>query len=390
LARNILFIGWLFLSAQADGLDFSCATFHAYLTEDDIISQYGSENVTNGPVVGADDGPTEGTILFATQDDARVEIAWHDPETKLKPAWVRVRGEQSRWRTPNGIVPGADLLAIERANGWPFRLAGFSSELHGAVRSWGRGRLGPEGNPLCDTRITFQPRRPGDPLLIRQVTDRSDVSSGHPAMQALNPRVAEIWIRHSIRRRSSANPDDAILDVLVFGAHVPIDPEQYPPLLRTEVEQYLRRAAAYRSRSTPPSALDMRMAHAAQVRYETSLAATSNDPRAGAIAESYVNRLKPCYEWEGLADCPEREARFADEYQAANPNGPLNEFLPLLAAHRWLCAAEAYDQQKPSAAANTARRLYEQRLAVARQSKVLMIRSAAERLAARGRCLAVN
>src|SRR6266481_2277587 len=51
--------------SQDEPLDFSCATFHAYLSESELIASYGRESVTAGPVFGSDDGPSEGTILFA-------------------------------------------------------------------------------------------------------------------------------------------------------------------------------------------------------------------------------------------------------------------------------------------------------------------------------------
>ena len=174
--------------SQDEPLDFSCATFHAFLTESELIARYGHENVTPGPVFGTDDGPSEGTILFANQSDTRVEITWRDAAAKQNPSWIRVRGERSRWRTPNRLATGDDLLTIERRNGWPFRLAGFSSEGgHGDLRNWERGRLG--NLPNCNIGITFQPRSPiEDPLLIRQVTSLSQVSSGHPAMQKINPK----------------------------------------------------------------------------------------------------------------------------------------------------------------------------------------------------------
>ena len=51
----------------------------------------------------------------------------------------------------------------------------------------------------------------------------------------------------------AANPADALLDVLVWGIHMSIDPAAYPQALRTEVELHLRRAKAYVSkRAVPP------------------------------------------------------------------------------------------------------------------------------------------
>jgi len=171
-------------------------------------------------------------------------------------------------------------------------------------------------------------------------------------MQKINPHVVALWIRHRIPQ-SPANPDDAILDVLVFGLHMPIDPSRYPTELRVEVQQYLRRAAGYIPKRAVPSTAEMGMVYGAQVSYETRLVAHSDDPRAATLAQDYVTRLRPCYEWEGFHDCPERDASFADEYQAANPNGPFSNYLPLLAAHLWLCAAEGYDyeQNRPTLSA---------------------------------------
>jgi hypothetical protein len=182
---------------------------------------------------------------------------------------------------------------------------------------------------------------------------------------------------------------DALIDRLLFSAAHPIDPKAYSPDVRIELERYLQRYAAYRSKRPRPVKLasEQGMVYTAWVAYERRLAAVSPDPRAPALAKEYVDRLRPCYEWEGFHGCPEREAIFATDYQTANPGGPFREYLPLLAAHRWLCAAEAYDYEKQPENAIRSRRAYETMVSTARQSKTLLIRLAAERLAERNRCL---
>ncbi len=186
---------------QNEPLDFSCAVFPEDLSEAGLISRYGAENVIRAPVVGADDGPIDGTVLFPDSDD-RVEITWRDTENRRVPAWVRVREEGSRWSTPHGITVGDDLLGVERRNGWPFRLRGFEGEgwLWGALRSWGRGRLQNVDLGDCAIRINFLPNENGnaDPMLFGQVTC-GEFSSGHPAMQGLNPSVVAIWITYPLR-----------------------------------------------------------------------------------------------------------------------------------------------------------------------------------------------
>jgi hypothetical protein len=185
----------------------------------------------------------------------------------------------------------------------------------------------------------------------------------------------------------SATARDEIVGLLVLSADLPIDLKAYPPDASAELQRYLQRYKAYRSKRvrSMKSGLDA-MVYTAWVGYERKLAAVSGDPKAPALAAAYVDRLRPCYEWEGFHDCPEREAIFAADYQTANPGGPFSDYLPLLAAHLWLCAAEAYEYEKQPEGAARSRRAYETMVSTARQSKTLLIRLAAERLAERSSC----
>jgi hypothetical protein len=191
-----------------------------------------------------------------------------------------------------------------------------------------------------------------------------------------------------IRAQPPANPRDLLLDMLVFSADLPIDPAAYPPPLKAEVERHLLRSTAYRSARPAPDSLEMQRVREVEVGYERQLVAVSDDPSAPALAAAYVDGLRPCYEWEGYHGCPEAEALFADEYQTAHPRGPFSAYLPLLAAHRWLCTAEGFDYEKRPGDAARSRAAYTQRLSMARASPVLLIRTAADQLAARGRCFA--
>ena len=180
---------------------------------------------------------------------------------------------------------------------------------------------------------------------------------------------------------------DALVDLLVWGAEPQIDPKAYSSAVQAELETYLRRSREYRPARRPATnSAELQMVSAAEVRYERRLVAVTGDPRAPALAAAYVDSLRPCYEWEGNHECPEKEAAFATQYQAANASGPFSEFLPLLAAHRWLCAAEAYEYEEQPDGVSRSRHAYEQAIATARQSKALLVRTAAEELSARGRC----
>ena len=180
-----------------------------------------------------------------------------------------------------------------------------------------------------------------------------------------------------------------LLDVVVFGAYLPVDMSTYSPEVRALLEQHVRRSQAYRPRPRPakdPKFPEMNMVYGAREDYERRMFAIAAGPGIERLAQQYVDDLRPCYEWEGLHDCPEEEAKFAEQYLAKNPRSPFREFLPLLAANRWLCAAAGYELEQQSPEAARSRRASEAPLAVALKSQSLLIRTAAQELKERGRC----
>jgi hypothetical protein len=182
-----------------------------------------------------------------------------------------------------------------------------------------------------------------------------------------------------------ANP---LVSLLVWDADRAFDSSALPHDVRDELTRLQERARAYRS--PRPRAADsdgtLAMVYEAQVRYERRLFAIADGPDATARAVRYVDQLRPCYEWEGYHDCPEREATFAERYQREHPGDGLNEYLSLLAAHRWICAAEGYDYEKQPADAARSRRAYTDALAAARVARSPLMRAAAAQLARRGTC----
>jgi len=184
----------------------------------------------------------------------------------------------------------------------------------------------------------------------------------------------------------------SILDLLVWGAQMNVDLSGYSSDVRGEAEAVIARSKAYQSKRPQPANPDgpSRMVHQARVTYERRLVAMARTPEADLSALGYVTDLAPCYEWEGYSDCPAREAEFAAEYQEAHPTGPFSEFLPLLQAHRWLCAAEGFDYEKNANGAATARARYRAALSTASASRDRLVRIGATELRARGTCINVS
>jgi hypothetical protein len=181
-------------------------------------------------------------------------------------------------------------------------------------------------------------------------------------------------------------PERHLLDVIVFYADPPAT-GQYPPEVRQELERYRQRFRAYRPRPRPPGlGSEMAMVYAAREGYERKLVAASELAGVEPLAQQYVDRLRPCYQWEGFHDCPEHEAIIADQYLAQNPDTPFREFLRLLAAHRWLCTAEAYDYEQKPAGAERARREFERAVTTAEASRSALLKAAASELRGTNRC----
>ena len=129
------------LGETSDDLLLTCEAFPGDFTEDDLRERFGAENVVRAQVVGRDDGPEESTVVFPNDASRRLYVSWLEPETGTRPGGVTVRDSGSLWRNVDGFSTGDDLLAIEAANGWPFRLRPLSFEGAGRVVNWGRGRL---------------------------------------------------------------------------------------------------------------------------------------------------------------------------------------------------------------------------------------------------------
>jgi hypothetical protein len=190
---------------QTDRFLFACSAFPASMTDVDLRKRFGPENVTTGSVAdpfGSEGDETEGTLLFAKDENARLEIAWRDIDGARRLALIRRLADRGRWHTSSGIRSGTDLKTIEKLNRRPFRLVGLAFDLQGTVVWWSGGRLEADDSADCHIgmRLRVNSSRTGaTAALERQVTGDKEFSSGHPAMQALNPTVYELVLWYGRR-----------------------------------------------------------------------------------------------------------------------------------------------------------------------------------------------
>jgi hypothetical protein len=173
------------------------STFPPDLTVAALEKTFGAQHVgTDQRHTPGDSGEVdEVTVLFPSTPENRVEIVWIDETQKRAPAQVWIRGERSRWKTRDGLTLGLDLRSVEALNGRPFLLAGFSFDYSGTQTSWRNGQLAAPTSSPCGVRVVFVDPPDGTPG-SRQVLGGRQFSSGHPAMQAINPRIEKLWLEY--------------------------------------------------------------------------------------------------------------------------------------------------------------------------------------------------
>ena len=165
---------------------------------------FGLDNVQRIDVYLGEGFTAPGTVVYANDATRRIEVVWSD-SARTVPKEVRLTGDSSVWHTAEGISLGSTLRDIERLNGFPFKLAGFAFDYAGTIVDCGRGRLtmlgcsgGNDSQRAQQGRLVVIRLRPsvsasGVPE-YRQVQGDRFFSSGHPAMQALNPRVYQMIV----------------------------------------------------------------------------------------------------------------------------------------------------------------------------------------------------
>ncbi|MDE0191364.1 MAG: hypothetical protein OXQ90_08395 [Gammaproteobacteria bacterium] len=200
IAVSALFLAvWAIPSGyQQDRRVFECgAIFGPETTPASLVAEFGEENVVTKRVHAGEGSYETGTVVFPDTED-EVEVLWKEPTLGGGPRIVRTRGKPGSWETLLRLKIGLDLRSIERINRRPFRLAGFAWDYGGTVTSWEGGRLEQSPEATCRLRARLSPDDPGDDAALwraeRQVLGDGIYSSGHPAMQMLNPKIHELFL----------------------------------------------------------------------------------------------------------------------------------------------------------------------------------------------------
>jgi hypothetical protein len=192
-------VAFAFPQAPPQKLVVGCSEkslINASTTRSDLAKLFGESNLKDAEIAIGEGFKEAGTIVFPNDPKRRLEIVWRNGRGELV---AYVRGS-SAWSSLSGIRLGTDLRSVEQLNRGPFRLAGFGFDYGGTVTEWKRLPLQIKGN--CRFIARFKPTDPHSEEMRRfyvQVQGDRDFSSGHSAMQALNPTVYEIVVLWNLK-----------------------------------------------------------------------------------------------------------------------------------------------------------------------------------------------
>lgn len=179
-------------------LELSCTAIRADTSRSDLVARFGAANVLDDRVYVGEGFYEPATVLFADNPERRAELIWQTSATGSVPRLLRVTGEKSLWRTPQGLTVGLELAVVERLNRRPFRLSGFGWDYGGTTISWSGGVLTRSELPPCRVWARFStsddPLSAAESQLVSQVQRDQSFSSGHPGMQAAHARVRQFGL----------------------------------------------------------------------------------------------------------------------------------------------------------------------------------------------------
>ncbi len=149
------------------------------MTSTDIERAYGKKNLKLQKLPGAEGEEIEGAKLFA-ETDRELEIVW-DPENEKTKVVFDIRVIGKAWKFDNGLKSGMTVEEVEKINGKPFQIAGFSWD-YGGYANFKGGKLDAKAS------IRFSPSSDEVPDYLQ---GDKQLSSSDKKLRAVKPLVDE-------------------------------------------------------------------------------------------------------------------------------------------------------------------------------------------------------
>ena len=149
------------------------------MTSMDIERAYGKKNLKNMDLPGPEGSTFPGAKLFEGTE-RELEIVWDPEKEKTKLVFdIRVIGKA--WKFDNGLKSGMTVEEVEKINGKPFKIAGFSWD-YGGYANFAGGKLAGK------VSVRFNPSSEEIPDYLQ---GDKQISSTDKKLRAVKPLVEE-------------------------------------------------------------------------------------------------------------------------------------------------------------------------------------------------------
>lgn len=154
---------------------------------------FGAANVKAQPIYVGEGSSEPGFLVYGGKPDRQLEVLPVSFEGQ-KSLLVYIRGSAtSRYRTKEGITLGTSLKQLEKLNGRPFELSGFSWDYGGTVTSWKGGKL-EEILEWVTVRFDDPSTEGLTEAQASSIMGDSAKLSSMPILQKLNPKIGSLAI----------------------------------------------------------------------------------------------------------------------------------------------------------------------------------------------------
>ena len=151
------------VAARSRARSIAAARSRANSSHIRLAQVFGNDNVTFTDVDGPDNTKIQASVLFPRDPTRRLELLWNNPTSRSGTQVIAINGK-SNWTAPRGVKLGAQLAAVEKLNGKPFKLTAFGADGSTAA-DWQEGQmLKLQGGCKIGMRFVADPRTPQDAL----------------------------------------------------------------------------------------------------------------------------------------------------------------------------------------------------------------------------------
>ena len=157
-----------------------------------LATAYKTQNVVFTEVNAGEGKILMATVLFPKDPKRRLEVWWQN-EAARAGTYLIVINDKSTWAGPKGVRLGQQLVALERANGKPFKLRGFDKDNVGVVSDWQGGTLASLTGG-CKLGVYLRPDSKAPQQARDQVPSSAEFASNDATVKAIKPTVSEIII----------------------------------------------------------------------------------------------------------------------------------------------------------------------------------------------------